>query len=121
MNLRNCIPVIVVFCILFCIIGITAYILHFSMHLLKVTNTKSLGFYYLFLMPHSIAPTSGSVSDLLCAHSSCRALRFPNQSFVTIVQTQMRLKGDQAFSVVALRWWNSLAFFNKGMSHGRHF
>lgn len=66
-------------------------------------------FYYLFLIPHSLAP--GYIFDLLCAHSTYKDLGFSNQLLFTIAQARMSFKGDQAFSAAALRLWNSLPFF----------
>lgn len=48
------------------------------------------------------------ISNLLSMHNSSRSLRSSEERLLTVPRSRIKLRGDRAFSLVALKLWNSL-------------
>lgn len=83
-----------------------------SLHWLPVKyriNFKVLLFVFKAL--HGLAP--GYISDLLSLHLPTRSLRSSSQVVLSVPRSQLKSRGDRAFSIAAPRLWNSLPPFIK--------
>ncbi len=70
------------------------------------STTTSVQHPLVFKAVHGMAPAY--VSELITFRQSSRSLRSTNKLFLTVPQTHLNLKGDQAFAAAGPRLWNSL-------------
>lgn len=83
-----------------------------SLHWLPVCyriNFKIL--LYVLKSLNRLAPTY--ILNLLFIHNSLRSFRSSDQRMLTIPKTRLKLRGDQTFSIVARKLWNSHSLYVK--------